>query len=373
MGLEQHRAARGKRGGGVAACHGEREGEVAGGEHHHRAQGHEHAPQVGPRCAHGPVGVGMVDAGVKVAAVAQHLSEEAQLEGGALELAAEPGLGQVGLAFGHREQLVRRCIQGVGDGVEQRGALGGAQGRERRGGRLRRGEQRFEFGVGGRRSTMAVVGRSRSCAVSFREAGSVVGSSVVCSFEGGEFADAHGRGRAGAWRRRTGFRRWAAAPGPAPRQAAAKPQTRPWHQPIPARVKDLRSAASRAPRLSRASVIWPAVTSSQRHTVVSGVSHSCQAAGTGWARCMASAKRRCRAARGRSGEARAARPAAAAAPAARPSSTARVAPPTPVTSPARNRPGTLDSWRSSTTPTREPSASSRVSAPRDSGQFHLRA
>src|SRR4029453_10095673 len=144
------------------------------------------------------------------------------------------------------------------------------------------------------------------------------------------------------------------APGPAPKQAVAKPHTRPWHQPIPARVNDFSVRASCAPRFSRASVIWPAVTSSQRHTTVSGASQSCQAAGTGWARCMASAKRRCRtASRGTLPAAAPGAlpsappgPLAAETPAARPSSTASEAPPAPATPPrpaGRENPGSQTS------------------------------
>jgi hypothetical protein len=83
----------------------------------------------------------MVDAGVKVAAVAQHLSEEPQLERRALELASEACFRQAGLVPGYRNQLVRRRIQGTGHCIQQHSAFVGAQGGEWRGGRLGRGDQ----------------------------------------------------------------------------------------------------------------------------------------------------------------------------------------------------------------------------------------
>ncbi len=51
------------------------------------------------------------------------------------------------------------------------------------------------------------------------------------------------------------------------RRATAWPHTRPWHQPMPARVSSLTVRASRAPRSVTASRIRSAVTSSQRHTL----------------------------------------------------------------------------------------------------------
>ena len=120
--LEDDGVARGPGGGGVPACHGEGEREVAGGEDKHRADRLEHAAQVRAGCPHGPLRVGVVDAGVEVAAVAQHLAEEAQLEGGALELAGEAGLRQVGLRHGDRDEGAGRGIEGIRDGVQHVGA-----------------------------------------------------------------------------------------------------------------------------------------------------------------------------------------------------------------------------------------------------------
>ena len=125
---------------------------------------------------------------------------------------------------------------------------------------------------------------------------------------------------------------------------------------------------SSAPRSSRAWRMSPAVTSSQRQTVVSSSSHSDQPDGTGCARCIARANARPRRIARRSRSVRrgsGGRPASSAAvrAASSPSRTARRAPPTPVASPATYTPAWELRCRSSTQATREPSTSSRVSAP----------
>src|SRR3954464_9875964 len=88
-------APRGQRRRGVTAGHGERQREVAGAEHRHRAERHEHPPQVRPG-PHRRV-TGVVDGGLDVAALIENLGEQPQLVARAGELAAQPGGAQRGL------------------------------------------------------------------------------------------------------------------------------------------------------------------------------------------------------------------------------------------------------------------------------------
>lgn len=123
------------------------------------------------------------------------------------------------------------------------------------------------------------------------------------------------------------------------RPTTAGSHIRPWHHPIPARVRSFTVRTSPAPRSATASRIGPAVTSSQRHTTVSSVTWSVQCAGGAYTVSSAPEKARRRVreriarvvARG-SGAVPESR-AAIDQPAMCPSARARAEPPTPVVSP----------------------------------------
>ncbi len=129
MGLDDDGVARGEGRGGVASGDGEREREVARGEVQHGPDRLVDAAHVGP----GPereVGVGAVDPGVEVGAVDDRVGEEPQLDGGPLQLAAQPGLGQAGLAHRERHQVVGLGRDRVRRGDERGGAGRGVDPRE---------------------------------------------------------------------------------------------------------------------------------------------------------------------------------------------------------------------------------------------------
>ena len=94
--LDDHRAAGGESGRGVAARDGECEREVAGAEYGHRAERHGALADVGPG-QRGPVGLGGIDARAGPAALPQHLGEQAKLSGGASDFAGDASLRKAGL------------------------------------------------------------------------------------------------------------------------------------------------------------------------------------------------------------------------------------------------------------------------------------
>jgi hypothetical protein len=123
--LHHDRAAGGEGGRGIATRNGERQREVAGPKHRDRTERDEHPAQVGTR-AHRRV-AGVVDRRLEVAALAQHLAEQAQLVAGARELAVQPGRAQPGLPVGDRDDVAAVGLQRVGQGPEQRRAAGPAE------------------------------------------------------------------------------------------------------------------------------------------------------------------------------------------------------------------------------------------------------
>ena len=96
--LDDHRAAGGKRRGGVATGHRKGEREVRRAEHRHRADRDVAEPQVDAR-QRLALGHRRVDAGIQKIAVAHHAGEQAELAAGAAALALEPGARQA--ALGH--------------------------------------------------------------------------------------------------------------------------------------------------------------------------------------------------------------------------------------------------------------------------------
>ncbi|WP_279403209.1 hypothetical protein, partial [Arthrobacter sp. JCM 19049] len=104
--------------------HRERKGEVAGSEVQHRANGNQHAAQVGSRCTHRPRGVGAIDAGVDECTTLGLVGEDAQLEGGALQLALQARLWQRSLILGNGDEVGARRVEGIGDGTHDAGTLG---------------------------------------------------------------------------------------------------------------------------------------------------------------------------------------------------------------------------------------------------------
>jgi hypothetical protein len=142
--LHHDRAARGQRGGGVAARHREREREVGRREHGHRPYRAVDPPQVRDDA----FGVG--DHGVLVTAAAKYAREHPQLGGGAGHLTDEPLAAQCGLGVGDRGQLAGPVIQRVGHRLQRRGPLGQrGPGAPRGRGGQRRGHDRVDLGVGG--------------------------------------------------------------------------------------------------------------------------------------------------------------------------------------------------------------------------------
>ncbi len=142
--LHHDRAARGQRGGGIAARHREGEREVGRREYGHRAHRAVDPAQVRDDA----FGVG--DHGVLVAAVTEHTREHPQLGGGAGHLADEPLTAQRGLGVGDRGQLAGPVIQRVGHRLQRLCPLGQrGPGAPRGGDGQRRGDDGVDLGVGG--------------------------------------------------------------------------------------------------------------------------------------------------------------------------------------------------------------------------------
>ena len=154
--LDDDRAAGGERRRGVAAGGREREREVARAEHGDGPDRDEHPPDVRARDRL-RIRVGRVDDRLDVVAGIEHGGERLELPGGALELAAQPGLGQPGLAARHGDDLVGGGAQAGGGTAQQRRARVAVAQRgivERAlGGVDRRGD------VGGRRFVVGVAGQ----------------------------------------------------------------------------------------------------------------------------------------------------------------------------------------------------------------------
>ena len=121
--LDDHGAARGERGRGVAARGGEGEREVARAEHRDGPDGDEHAAHVGARDRRG-VGVGRVEDRLDVVAGVEHGRERLELAGRALELAAQPPLGQAALAPRDVDDRVAGRPQACGGAAQEGGARG---------------------------------------------------------------------------------------------------------------------------------------------------------------------------------------------------------------------------------------------------------
>ncbi len=153
MALDHHRAAGRQRRGRVATGRAEGQREVGGAEHGHRADGEEHAADVGTRTqTHPPdIRVGGVDDDLEMVARGDDAGQHLQLDRGALELAVEAGFGQARLAPGQPDDLGALVSQPRGGAGEHRGAPrcvgqarvaggprgGGDDGVELGGGRLR--------------------------------------------------------------------------------------------------------------------------------------------------------------------------------------------------------------------------------------------
>ncbi len=142
--LHHDRASRSQRGRGVATGDAEGEGEVARGEHQHRADRGHHPAQIRPS-PHRPVLVRVVDGRRHPAAVRQDLGEQPELERRARQLPLQAGIGrEVALLGRERHQLLGMCVQRVGNRAQPGGALpwfGGAERLCRVGGCLEYGVQ----------------------------------------------------------------------------------------------------------------------------------------------------------------------------------------------------------------------------------------
>ncbi len=103
--LDHHRAAGGQRRRGVAAGGAEGQREVGRAEDRDRSDRDEHAAHVGTGDRSG-VGVSRVDDDLQVITGDDHVGEHLELDCGALELAAQAGLGQSGLIAAARDDLV---------------------------------------------------------------------------------------------------------------------------------------------------------------------------------------------------------------------------------------------------------------------------
>ncbi|MNH26384.1 hypothetical protein D3C79_864360 [compost metagenome] len=147
MGLEHHRAAGRQRRGGITAGGGEGQREVAGTEYSHRADADAVLAQV-RAWQRGALGQRTVDARTEEVATAHHIGEQAQLVAGAGAFTADACLGQRGFAHHMLDEVIAQCVQFVGDGVEEGGALcraGAAVGRVGSLGGLHGG---FDFAAG---------------------------------------------------------------------------------------------------------------------------------------------------------------------------------------------------------------------------------
>ena len=120
MRLEHDAVAAGERRRRVAAGDREREREVARSEHRDRSDGHEHAADVGGGAERRLPG--MVDRRLEVAAVAECLGEQPELEGAAAHLALETAGAEPGLAVGDGDEVGAVRVERVGDRIEQPGA-----------------------------------------------------------------------------------------------------------------------------------------------------------------------------------------------------------------------------------------------------------
>ncbi|MCY1352953.1 hypothetical protein D9M69_392790 [compost metagenome] len=129
--LDDHRAAGGQRRGGVATGGGERQREVGGAEHRHRADAQAALAQVGAR-QRLALGLRPVDARTEEVAAPQGLGEQTQLVAGPCPLALHARRRQRGLAGHGGEEVGVQRIQFSGDGIEELGATGRRQAAERR-------------------------------------------------------------------------------------------------------------------------------------------------------------------------------------------------------------------------------------------------
>ncbi len=118
--LDDDRATGRQRGRGIAARHGEREREIAGAEHRHRANRDLLQAQVGARWR--AFRQGRVERGGLPAAIAQHAGEQAQLAGGAGALALQARDGQCALGVGALDQRIAQGLQAAGDRLQESGA-----------------------------------------------------------------------------------------------------------------------------------------------------------------------------------------------------------------------------------------------------------
>jgi hypothetical protein len=108
MALDHHWTPRRQGRGGVATGNGKGEREVAGAEHCHRADRHQHASQI--RARHGrALGQRTIDPGVDPAALAHEGLEHAKLIDGAPALAGQTRRGQSGL-----------CLRPLGQHIAER-------------------------------------------------------------------------------------------------------------------------------------------------------------------------------------------------------------------------------------------------------------
>jgi hypothetical protein len=119
--LDDHRAARGERRGGVAAGDREREREVRRAEHRDRADRHVDPAQVGPRQRRA-LGQRRIDRRVEPVTLANDLREQPQLPDRAPALTLEAGARQAGLGHRADDQLVADREDRFGASLEERRA-----------------------------------------------------------------------------------------------------------------------------------------------------------------------------------------------------------------------------------------------------------
>ena len=148
VGLEYHRATCGQCRSGVATRRGERQREVAGAKHGHRAYADAALAQV---CARQGLTVRqrLIDARAIKVAPAQYVGEQAHLPAGASALALDTGGRQGGFTTDDGDKVVTQGVDFIGDGFQKFGPACGRQAAKGREGAIGGTDRRIDFGLGG--------------------------------------------------------------------------------------------------------------------------------------------------------------------------------------------------------------------------------
>ena len=144
--LHHDRAAGGQRRRGVASAHAEGEREVAGGEHQHRPERHQHAAQVRPR---EPAWRRASAVSISTSSSEPSCRTSANIRSWPLLRATSPrsrASGRRRLLHRDRDQLIRGGIQRIGDRADPAGPLRRLRGGQRRSGSGSGSEDLVELG-----------------------------------------------------------------------------------------------------------------------------------------------------------------------------------------------------------------------------------